>query len=135
MTGAMSIEPIGRVRRNVDGRAEIEVFPEYGEGLYRIEKMERILVLFLFDRSGTVDLQVHPHGDPHNPLVGVFASRSPNRPNHLGATVVHLVKVEDNVLTVEGLDAWDGTPVVDIKPDIQGWGPTCPADRQHQGKD
>jgi tRNA (Thr-GGU) A37 N-methylase len=47
----------------------------------------------------------------------VFATRSPNRPNRIGATVVRLLKVEGTVLTVEGLDAWEGTPVLDIKPD------------------
>ena len=61
-------------------------------------------------------MRVHPRGDPRNPEVGVFASRSPMRPNHIAVTEVRLVAVEGNKLTVEGLDALDGSPVVDIKP-------------------
>jgi tRNA-Thr(GGU) m(6)t(6)A37 methyltransferase TsaA len=98
---------------------EIEILPEYQEGLYRVMENDRLLVLFLFDRSERVDLLVHPRGDPNSPIVGVFSSRSPNRPNHIGTTVATLVKIDGNVLTVEGLDAWEGTPVIDIKPDRQ----------------
>lgn len=113
----MELHPIGVVR-SVDGQvSEIELLPELLDGLYRIDDNEKLLVLFHFDRSDAVRLRVHPRGDPRNPLVGVFASRSPDRPNHIGATVVRLVRVEANVLTVEGLDAWEGTPVLDIKPD------------------
>lgn len=113
----MELHPVGTVRSVKGPISEIEILSELLEGLYRIEENEALLVLFLFDRSTGYDLKVHPRGDPHNPLVGVFASRSPNRPNHIGATVVRLLRVEANVLTVEGLDAWEGTPVLDIKPD------------------
>ncbi len=113
----MELHPIGIVRSVQGNASEIEVLPELLDGLYRIDENEKLLVLFLFDRSEEVRLQVHPRGDPRNPLVGVFASRSPDRPNHIGATVVRLVKVEGNVLTVEGLDAWEGSPVLDLKPD------------------
>jgi len=131
----MKLRPIGRVAgAQVGGRSEIDVLPEYAEGLYRIEELDRLVVLFLFDRSDKVELKVHPRGDPMNPLVGVFASRSPDRPNHIGMTVVRLVEVRGNILVVDGLDAWEGTPVLDIKPDVQGWGPTCPRDRL-DGKD
>ncbi len=111
------MHPIGVVRSVKGNVSEIELLPELQEGLYRIDDNEKLLVLFQFDRSEGYELKVHPRGDPSNPLVGVFASRSPNRPNPIGATVVQLVKVENNVLTVEGLDAWEGTPVLDIKPD------------------
>lgn len=112
----MEILPIGRVIGNEGGRAEIEVLPEYQEGLFRIEENDRILVLYIFDRTTEVQMRVHPRGDPRNPEVGVFASRSPMRPNHIAVTEVRLVAVEGNKLTVEGLDALDGSPVVDIKP-------------------
>jgi tRNA-Thr(GGU) m(6)t(6)A37 methyltransferase TsaA len=118
----MELHPIGVVRSVKGDVSEIELFPELREGLYRLDDHETILVLYFFDRSHNVCLQVHPRGDPRNPLVGVFASRSPDRPNHIGATVVRLVKVQGNVLTVEGLDAYEGTPVVDIKP--ESWTPT-----------
>ena len=112
----MEILPIGRVIGNEGGRAEIEVLPEYQEGLFRIEENDRILVLYIFDRTTEVQMRVHPRGDPRNPEVGVFASRSPMRPNHIAVTEVRLVAVEGNKLTVEGLDALDGSPVVDTKP-------------------
>ncbi len=112
----MEIFPVGRVIDNESGRAEIEVLPEYQDGLYRIEESEELLVLYIFDRMDEVRMRVHPKGDPRNPLVGVFASRSPMRPNHIAATVVKFISVNGNILTVEGMDALDGSPVIDIKP-------------------
>jgi tRNA-Thr(GGU) m(6)t(6)A37 methyltransferase TsaA len=61
-------------------------------------------------------MKLHPKGNPDNPLVGVFASRSPNRPNPIGVTKVKLLEVRGNILVVKGLDALNGTPVLDIKP-------------------
>jgi tRNA (adenine37-N6)-methyltransferase len=61
-------------------------------------------------------LQQRRRGDPQEPLRGVFAVRSPRRPNPIGLTTVKLLHIEGNTLTVAGLDAWDGTPVLDIKP-------------------
>ena len=61
-------------------------------------------------------LKVHPRGREDMPFVGAFATRTPYRPNPIGLTIVELLKVEGNVLTVRGLDAIDGTPVLDIKP-------------------
>jgi tRNA (adenine37-N6)-methyltransferase len=113
----MELSPIGRVRSVRGETSEIEVFPEYLDGLYRVEEHERLMVLFLFDRSSAVKLRVNPRGDLRNPLVGVFSSRSPDRPNHIGVTTVKLLGVSGGVLTVEGLDAWEGTPIIDIKPD------------------
>ena len=80
----MELSPIGRVRSVRGETSEIEVFPEYLDGLYRVEEHERLMVLFLFDRSSAVKLRVNPRGDLRNPLVGVFSSRSPDRPNHIG---------------------------------------------------
>ncbi len=73
------------------------------------------MVLFRFDRSDQVRMTVHPHGDPVNPLVGVFASRTPNRPNQIGVTKVSLLERKGQVLSVRGLDALNGSPVIDIK--------------------
>lgn len=113
----MEIRPIGFVRSVQGEVSEIELTPELADGLFRLEENDALLVLFLFDRSEGFELRVHPRGDLNNPLVGVFASRSPRRPNPIGATVVRLLGVKGNVVTVSGLDAWEGTPVVDIKPD------------------
>lgn len=110
------LSPIGFVRSVVGNVSEIEVHPSLEEGLYHLDDNREILILFYFDRSEGFDLQVHPRGDPSAPLVGVFASRSPRRPNQIGVTSVRLLGVSGNILTVEGLDAWEGTPVLDIKP-------------------
>jgi tRNA-Thr(GGU) m(6)t(6)A37 methyltransferase TsaA len=89
------------------------------EGLTGLEVGQSILVIFNFDRAPEgFELLQHPRGDPGNPKRGVFALCSPNRPNGIGVTAVELLAVEGNVLHVRGLDALDGTPVLDIKPDI-----------------
>lgn len=122
----MQIEPIGRVRNAAEEKtefealvSEIEVFPEFAEGLYRIEESHELLILFIFDRSTSYEMHVHPRGDLGNPEVGVFASRSPNRPNFIGVTQVELLRREGNLLTIKGLDALNGTPVIDIKPAVR----------------
>lgn len=97
--------------------SEIVIDPELEEGLYRLNEADRIIVIFAFDRniSKGFKMKLHPRGDEERPLVGVFASRSPFRPNPIGIDTVRLLKIEKNVLTVRGLEAFDGTPVLDIK--------------------
>ncbi|UCE80880.1 MAG: tRNA (N6-threonylcarbamoyladenosine(37)-N6)-methyltransferase TrmO [Methanobacteriota archaeon] len=95
------------------------VFEEqYVEGLDGLSTYEHILVIFGFHRKREVKMRVHPMHDHSKPLVGVFASRSPKRPNKIGLTRARLVRVRGNIATVEGLDAYDGSPVFDIKPPI-----------------
>lgn len=89
---------------------------KYVEGLYRLGHFKHIWVIFGFHRLRKTMMKVHPMHDPKKPLVGLFASRSPTRPNKLGLTLVELVSVRGNVVTVKGLDALDGSPVFDIKP-------------------
>jgi tRNA-Thr(GGU) m(6)t(6)A37 methyltransferase TsaA len=117
------LEPIGFVRNDVersmdfsDVVSEIVIREDLIEGLYRIEESKEIEVIFWFDRCLPARMRVHPKGNPNNPLVGVFASRSPNRPNPIGVTRVQLIAIMGNILTVKGLDAFNGTPVLDIKP-------------------
>ena len=93
----------------------IEIFPEFEEGLYLIEKLKELDVIFLFDRSEGFDLKLHPRGDPDIPLAGVFGTRSPRRPNPLGLTRARLLEVKERMIKVEGLDALPDTPVIDIK--------------------
>ena|GEM_PF-948586 len=95
--------------------SEIEVFPEFSEGLYRIELLKELDILFVFDRSEGYDLHVHPRGDPDIPLTGLFGTRSPRRPSPIGLTRVTLLERNGNVLRVNGLDAFVDTPVADIK--------------------
>lgn len=90
--------------------------PALVEGLRGMEPGQRVMVIFFFHRSRGFDLLQHPRGDRNRLRHGVFALRSPRRPNPIGVTVVDLVAIEENVLRVRGLDAIDGTPILDLKP-------------------
>jgi tRNA-Thr(GGU) m(6)t(6)A37 methyltransferase TsaA len=118
--------PIGRVENAFDEPAAMDVLlaaesriilsPELTEGLSGVHPGEKLLVLFHLHRSIGYELLQHPRGDVTRPRRGVFALRSPRRPNPIGATVVDVVAVEGHVLRVRGLDALNGTPVLDLKP-------------------
>ena len=86
------------------------------EALSGLELGMTLLVVFVFHRANGYELLQHPRGDRSRPKRGVFALRSPNRPNPIGITEVELLAIERNVLTVRGLDALDGTPLLDLKP-------------------
>ncbi len=100
--------------RSVESR--IVLAPTLMEGLKGLKPGQQIMVVFYFHRSRGFDLLQHPQGDRSRPRRGVFALRSPRRPNPIGVTVVDLVAAEGNVLRVRGLDAINGTPVLDLKP-------------------
>ncbi len=115
------LHPIGWVRKEEE-QTFLEINSEFAPALQGIEGFSHLWVLYWFhdnDRpESRATLQVHPRRDPANPLTGVFACRAPERPNPLGLTACRLLKVEGNSLEVAGLDARDGSPVVDIKPYI-----------------
>ena len=115
----MQIKPVGVVIGDPDDEFQtIEVREEYADALLRVEHCEHLLVMFWMSELDPdhVDLlQVHPRGDMSRPLTGIFATHSPMRPNPIGVTRVRLIKCDGLRLTVEGLDAWDQSPVVDIK--------------------
>jgi len=92
----------------------IEVFSEYATGLQDIEGFSHIVVIYWFHQSQGYELLVKPPGE--DGLHGLFATRSPHRPCALGLTVVELLARDENRLEVKGLDAMDGSPVLDIKP-------------------
>lgn len=102
------------VLRAADSRIVLD--PALTEGLQGLEPGQQVMVLFHFHLSQGFDLLQHPRGDRGQPRRGVFALRSPRRPNPIGVTVVELVALEGNVLRVRGLDAINGTPVLDLKP-------------------
>lgn len=93
---------------------ELEIFPEHEEGLDGLEPGASLIVLFAFHKAGPSHLKVTPPGETEPR--GVFASRSPRRPNPIGMTVVRLAAREGRVLKVKGLDMVEGTPILDIKP-------------------
>lgn len=94
--------------------ATIEVFPEYAACLKGLESFSHVYVLFIFDRSRKWTASVKPPRAKKSR--GLFSTRSPNRPNPIGLTPLRLLKREGRILHVTGVDAFDGTPVVDIKP-------------------
>ena len=100
--------------RAVESRIVLD--PPLTEGLQGLGPGQRMMVVFYFHRSQGFDLLQHPQGDRSRPRRGVFALRSPRRPNPIGVTVVDLVAIDGNVLRVRGLDAINGTPVLDLKP-------------------
>ncbi|HEX9722660.1 MAG TPA: tRNA (N6-threonylcarbamoyladenosine(37)-N6)-methyltransferase TrmO [Vicinamibacteria bacterium] len=122
------MRPIGFVRSPFEDRSEVprglgakhtqegvlEILPELEEGLTDIEGFSHLLVIWAFDRSEGFELLSHPPSD--NRAHGVFATRSPIRPNPIGLTVVELIRREGNRLHVRGVDMLDGTPILDIKP-------------------
>lgn len=121
----VTLRPIGYVESEITEPAspdEIRMIesriildPALIQGLQGIEPGQQIMVIFYFHHSEGYDLLQHPHGDRSRPKRGVFALRSPHRPNPIGVTVVELVGIEDNIIRVLGLDAIQGTPVLDLK--------------------
>ncbi len=113
------MQPIGHVQKSED-RTRIVVDREYEPGLLGLDGFSHAYVLWWPDRHDTPEaravLQVHPRGNPNNPLTGVFATRSPRRPNPIALTLCRIVAVQENVVELEKIDAYDGTPVLDIKP-------------------
>ena len=124
----VEMRPIGHVRSPFKDTKEIpkgcgakheadgviEIDPELEQGLTDIEGFSHLFVIWVFDRSGGPELLASPPSDdrPH----GVFATRSPQRPNPIGLTVVELLRRDGPRLHVRGVDMLDGTPVLDLKP-------------------
>ena len=114
-----ALKPAAAPPRVKASEAEIEVLAELADALKGIEQFQHLQVLFRFSRSPRWGpLQQHPQGDRSREIRGVWALRSPHRPNGIGLTTVRLLGVAGTRVRVAGLDAWDGTPVLDIKPYI-----------------
>ncbi|HPH35602.1 MAG TPA: tRNA (N6-threonylcarbamoyladenosine(37)-N6)-methyltransferase TrmO [Methanoregulaceae archaeon] len=127
---SIELHPIGHVRSPYQNRgdapsqgrlsdtvSEIIIDPPYQPGLFRIDEEQHLFILCWFDRADRTVIRATP---PHNPEEhGVFATRSPDRPNPVALSLVDLVRVKGGILVVRGLDALDGTPVIDIKPYVK----------------
>ena len=113
--------PIGKVEKK-DGRTFIVLEREYEAGLKGLEKHSYVHVIYWFDRNDTPEkraiLQVHPRGDKNNPLTGVFATHSPFRPNLIAISKCDIVSIKENVIEIKDIDAFDGSPVLDLKGDF-----------------
>lgn len=116
--GYVKTQAVGDEVKDRNRTAQIILDKTFLNALDGLADFSHLLVLFyLHEYSGKeISLKVHPRGRTDMPLVGIFATRTGMRPNPIGLTVVELQKIEGNILTVRGLDAYDGTPVLDIKP-------------------
>jgi len=104
--------------------SDIVVDSSLTEALDNLDEFSHIIVLYWMRQvttTGQIPAKVHPMGKQALPLVGLFATRSPNRPNPIGKATVRLLRRQGNILKVKGLDAIDGTSVIDIKPYIPGY--------------
>lgn len=132
-----TIEPIGFVRSELtrleaaprqgdEGAPDawLELTPLAAQGLAGIAAGDELVVLTWLHLARRDVLQVHPRGDPDRPLTGVFATRSPNRPNPVGLHRVTVLEVAEQKLRAAPLEAVDGTPIVDIKPVLAGSDPS-----------
>lgn len=110
-----------------DAEGTLEILPQFEAGLKDVEGFSHIFVIWVFDRSEGFELFGKTPVDeiPH----GVFATRSPRRPNPIGLTVVELLRREGNLLHLRGVDMLDGTPVLDIKPYMS----SVPAEKLRRG--
>jgi tRNA (adenine37-N6)-methyltransferase len=121
----------GEVPKGLGAKHETEgvlkILPEFVRGLSDIEGFSHLIILWEFDRAEGFELLGTPPSDnrPH----GVFATRSPRRPNPIGMTVVELLRREANELYVRGVDMLDGTPILDIKPYLS----SVPAENLRRG--
>ena len=120
------IRPVGQVRNGINEKmqrgwsrveSELVIDPGLTDLLDGLQNFSHIIVLYWMHKSaGQFTARVHPRGISDVPLTGVFATRAPHRPNAFGMAVSELLERRDNELTVRGLDAINGTPIIDIKP-------------------
>jgi tRNA-Thr(GGU) m(6)t(6)A37 methyltransferase TsaA len=108
----------GAPRQGSEGApdARIDIVPQFARALHRLSVGDEVIVLTWLHQAQRDVLEVHPRNDPTTALHGVFATRSPDRPNPIGLHRVTILELDERGLKVSGIEAIDGTPVVDIKP-------------------
>ena len=117
--GCVKTEAVGDEVKDKSTISKLIINAELVDALEGVEGFSHLFVLFWLNQISSnqrMTLKVHPRGRMDMPLLGVFATRTNLRPNPIGLTLVELLKVEGNILTVRGLDAFDGTPILDLKP-------------------
>jgi tRNA-Thr(GGU) m(6)t(6)A37 methyltransferase TsaA len=111
--------PVGKVRKD-SGTTTIEIYTRYADALLGLNQFSHVVVMYWFHKNDTPEkrgtLRVHPRGKRSNPLTGVFATRSPRRPNLIGLSICKILSVENNIIQVDSIDAFNETPVLDLKP-------------------
>jgi tRNA-Thr(GGU) m(6)t(6)A37 methyltransferase TsaA len=120
----ITMKPVGIVKKK-NNRTSLHIDKQLQPALKGLEAFSHVWVLWWFDRNDNPEkrsvLQVHPRGNILNPLTGVFACRSPARPNLIALSLCRIISVEGNVVRVESIDAFSNTPIVDLKPYIPGY--------------
>ena len=120
MSVKAEIHFVGTVLKTSEQQAEVQVFPEFCAGLKQIKGFSHLIILYWMHMRDSEKerktLLVFPKKHAVNVEAGVFACRSPSRPNPVGLCVVELMNIKERILTVKGLDAAKGSPIVDIKP-------------------
>lgn len=118
MSKSYYLKSVGIIRKR-DEKTWIEIFDKYGDALSGLDGFSHIYVFYWFDQNDSDEkrktLQVHPRKDPNNPLTGVFATHSPRRPNLIASTLCKIKSIVGNSIHIEEIDAYDGSPVIDIK--------------------
>lgn len=120
-TPTFQLRPIGMVEKK-DGKTLLRIEAKVAPALLGLDGYSHVWVFYWFDRNDTPQrrsvLQVHPRGNRRNPLTGVFATRSPVRPNLIALSLCKIRSVKGAVVELEGIDAFDKTPILDLKPYI-----------------
>ena len=113
------VYPVGRVRNRKGRPVQLEIFDRYIPALHRLEYCSEVMVLWWFHKNDTPEkrsiMKVHPRGNRSNPLTGVFATHSPVRPNLIAVTTCKVLSVEGGIVTIDKIDAFDDTPILDLK--------------------
>lgn len=119
-----TVTPIGTVVHRDGKDIQLRLDPRYAPGLLGLDEWSHVDVVYWLHANDDPDrraiLQVHPRGDRANPLTGVFACRAPVRPNPIAITTCRILAVQDATVTVDHIDAFDGSPIIDLKPHIPG---------------
>jgi tRNA-Thr(GGU) m(6)t(6)A37 methyltransferase TsaA len=115
-----TLYPIGKVVKEND-KTMIILDKKYQPGLLGLDKHSHVHVVYWFDKNDTPEkraiLQVHPRGNEQLPLTGVFATHSPFRPNLIAISKCNIISIKGNIIEIEDIDAFDGSPVLDLKGD------------------
>ena len=118
MTDHFHIYPVGTIKKQ--GKTiTVEIYKQYKDALLGLDGFSHIIVCYWFHKNDNPDerkiLQVYPRGNKSNPLTGVFATHSPLRPNLIAISICKISSIHANIIHIEDIDAFDGTPVIDIK--------------------
>ena len=118
------LRTVGSVQK-ADGHTTLVLYKDVAPALLGLDGFSHVWVLWWFDQNDTPEkravLQVHPRGNRNNPLTGVFACRSPARPNLIAVTLCRVLSVKDNIVEIDTIDAFAGSPILDLKPYIPGY--------------